>query len=130
MFEYFKSLFAAKPPVTSMHPEFGLLTHERGYWSGQVHRDGRDIRFNVAGDETTPDAGLLASLCDILGRFREVERAALEYICGLESSVKPEGFTFSELGLPWADKRTDFVLTFSLEGDAYGIWRFEFQNGQ
>jgi len=103
-----------------MHPQFGRLTHERGIWSGEAHRDGRDIRFSVAGDETKPDAGFLASMCDILPKFREVERLTLEYICGLEPSVRPEDFSFSELCLPWVDKRTDFVLTFALEGDAYG----------
>ena len=130
MFEYIKSLFAKKPPVEFRHPEFGVLTHDSGVWSGKTQRDGRAIRFCVGGTDTAPNAGLLARMSAVIGGFAELERTALEFICSQEPTAKASAFTFYSLDFLWEDKRDDFVFEFTLDGDIDGIWRVEFENGQ
>src|SRR5262245_59209246 len=87
MFQRLKSLFAAKPPVRFQHPEFGVLTLDSGLWSGQVQRDGRTIRFCVAGTETAPDEGLLRCARELVARFTDLERCALDFLRSQEPSV-------------------------------------------
>ncbi|HSY17339.1 MAG TPA: hypothetical protein VK815_03355 [Candidatus Acidoferrales bacterium] len=130
MFERFKSLFAAKPPVEYVHPEFGVLVLDSELWSGKVHRDGRDIRFYVGGTATTPDDELLDRFRDLLGRFAEVERKALDFIRTKEPTVRLGDFTFYSLDFLWEDKPDIFAMEFERAGDDDGIWRVEFERGE
>ncbi len=146
MLEFFKSLFAAKPPVTLLDPRLGLLTCERGseIWSGEARSAGRLIRFFVAGDDSGPDARLLGSLNDTLGRFVDVERDALDFLVASADaseqassrlfgderpSIGRHEFAFYAVDFLWEHKPLDFVMEFTLEGDVDGIWRVEFENG-
>ena len=130
MFERIKSLFAAKPPVEFRHPEFGVLTLDSGLWSGEAQRGGRSVRFCVGGTDTGPDAGLLDRLRDVLGRFGELERTALEFICAQVPTAELAQFTFDSLDFLWEDKPDDFVYAFTLDSDVDGIWRVVFEGGR
>lgn len=145
MLEFFKSLFAAKPPVTLLDSRFGLLTWERGIWSGEAHSAGRSIQFFVAGDQAAPDATLLASLNDTLDRFNDIQCDALDFLVTSANaadqsssrffwderpSVGRHEFAFYAVDFLWEHKPNDFALEFTLEGDVDGIWRVEFENGR
>lgn len=130
MFQRLKSLFAAKPPVEFRHPEFGVLRLNSGLWSGEAQRDGRSIRFCVGGTDTAPDAGLLDRVRELLGRFRDVERTALDFLRAQEASVCDGEFEFYSLDFLWEDKPHLYTLEFTLAGDGDGLWRVEFESGQ
>ncbi len=120
---------ARRPTRQLQHPEFGTLTFESDLWTGQTQRDGRPIRFCVAGSESSPDASLIERLRAAIGRLPEFERAALEFIQTNEPKVRPGDFTFDSLDFLWEQKPDDFAMEFSLAGDEGGIWRVEFESG-
>lgn len=130
MFQRLKALFAAKPAVEFRHPEFGILTLDSGLWSGEAPRGGRSIRFCVGGTDTTPDSGLLERVRELVGRFPEVERSAIDFLRAQEPSARQDGFEFYSLDFLWEDKPHLYTLEFTLAGDADGIWRVEFESGQ
>lgn len=145
MFEFIKSLFVAKPRITLTHQRFGLLTYDSGLWSGGARSRDRTIHFVVGGTQAEPDARLLDSLNEVMKRFDDVEREALEFILasvnGAEretleffrneaSGVGPNDFSFYSLDFLWEAQPHDFVVEFILEGDVDGIWRVEFENGR
>jgi len=123
-------MFTAKSPVEFVHPEFGVLSLDSGLWSGKVQRDGRDIRFCIAGTSTAPDDGLLGQLRDLLGRFAEVERAAMDFLRMQAPALRSREFTFYSIDFLWEEKPDAFAMEFRLAGDEYGIWRVEFDRGQ
>lgn len=130
MFQRLKSFFAAKPPVEFQHPEFGVLTLDSGLWSGEVQRDGKGVRFHIGGTDTAPDAGLLDRVRELLGRFPEVQRSALDFLRVQEASVRQGEFEFYSLDFLWEDEPHLYSLEFTLAGDDDGIWRVEFENGE
>jgi hypothetical protein len=129
MFRRLKSLFAAKPLVEFRHPEFGVLTLDSGLWSGEAQRNGRSIRFCIGGTDTAPDAGLLDRVRELVGRFPEVERSALDFLRDQEESVRQGAFEFYSLDFLWEDKPHLYTLEFTLAGDDDGIWRVEHESG-
>lgn len=118
------------PDVEFRHPEFGVLTCDSGIWSGDAQLDGRTVRFSVGGTEIAPDAGLLDRVRELLRRFPEVERSALDFLCAPDLRVRTEDFAFYSLDLLWADKPQQYTLEFTLAGDEDGIWRVEFEGDQ
>lgn len=128
MIKWLKTWFVSKPPMEFHHPEFGVLTFDAGLWSGVVRRDGRDVPFHTGGSESAPDAGLLRRVRDVLDRFPDVEREALDFLRSQSPGVSG-AFTLYALDFLWEDKPHLFALEFSLAGDDDGIWRVEFDNG-
>lgn len=127
MFKNLKTLSAPKRSVEFRDPEFGVLTCNSDLWSGEAQRDGTRIRFCIGGTDTTPDAGLLDRVRELVRRFPEVERRALDFLCTQDASVRPGEFAFESLNLLWEDKPHLYTLEFTLTGDD-GIWRVEFES--
>jgi hypothetical protein len=130
MFQRLKSLFAAKSPIEFRDPEFGVLTLDSGLWIGQMHRGDRTLRFCIGGTETQPNAGLLAGMRELVERFPEVERTALDFLCTQEDGVRHDEFEFYSLDFLWEDQPHCFALEFTLTGDDDGIWRVEHEDGR
>jgi hypothetical protein len=130
MFQRLKLLFAAKPAVEFRHPEFGVLTLDSGLWSGEAQRDSRSIRFCIGGTDTAPDTGLLDRVRELVGRFPEVERTALDFLRAQDARVREGEFEFYSLDFLLEDKPHLYTLEFTLAGDDDGIWRVEFESGQ
>jgi hypothetical protein len=130
MFRYLRSLFAARPPVELRHAEFGVLTLDSGLWWGAAQSGERSIRFCIDGTDAEPDVGLLDRVRDLLTRFAEVERSALDLLRSHAAYVGQGEFAFDSLDFLWADKPHLFTLEFTLAGDDEAIWRVEFENGQ
>jgi hypothetical protein len=128
MFQRLKRLFAPKPPPEFRHPEFGVMRFDCDLWSGEAQREGRSIPFVIAGTRTEPDSGLLERVRELVERFPEVERGALEFLRAQDESVAEGEFEFFALDLLWEDKPQDYTLEFTLAGDTDGIW-VEYENG-
>lgn len=129
MFQGLKSLFKAKPPVECLHPEFGVLTFDSGLWGGIAQCDGRHIRFYTGGTESAPDEGLLRCVRELLARFADLERTAVDFLHSQSPGIAGT-LTFYSLDLLWEDKPYLFAMDFSLASDDDGIWRVEFEHGQ
>lgn len=84
---------ARRPPRQLQHPEFGTLTFDSSLWSGQVQRDGRDIRFTIAGTESEPDSRLFQQLRTSISRLPELEKSALEFVRSQQPEVQQGDFT-------------------------------------
>ena len=126
-----KSLFAKPPPPEFRDSELGLLTLDcGGVWIGKVQRDGREIRFTVAGTDTVPDPGLLGRVRALLPRFFDVERSAMEFLRSRESGLRQARFDFYSFEFLWEDKPDDFAFEFLSDGDDSRVWRVEFLAGQ
>jgi hypothetical protein len=100
------------PPKQIQHREFGALTLDSGLWSGEVVRDGRKLPFCISGTDAEPDGRLLGRLRDVVRRFPEVERAALEFIQSKEPRLLPGKFEISSLNFLWEDKPHLYSLEF------------------
>jgi hypothetical protein len=112
---------------TVTHPEFGVLTFGFGSWDGVARKDGREIRFTVAGSESAPDEGLLAGVTDLLRRFAEFEGPALDVLVKQEANLRREDFSFYGLNFLWPERPRFCALEFVLKGDDEGVWRVEFE---
>ena len=69
-----------QPPRSFHSPEFGTMTGEDGTWQGEVTRDGREIPFVLEGTETQPDDQHLEQLRQLLTRFPQEEKRALDFL--------------------------------------------------
>lgn len=67
---------------------------------------------------------------EVVGRFSEIERRALDFLRAEEASVRQGEFEFYSLDFLWEDKPHLYALEFTLAGDDDGIWRVEFESGQ
>ena len=67
---------------------------------------------------------------EVVGRFSEIERRALDFLRAEEASVRQGEFEFYSLDFLWEDKPHLYALEFTLAGDDDGIWRGEFESGQ
>jgi hypothetical protein len=65
---------ARRPQPQLQDPRLGMLTYDMNLWNGRTHKDGRDVRFYIAGTESGPDSSLLAQLHAVLERLPETER--------------------------------------------------------
>ena len=130
MFARLKGFFAKPPAPEFRDPELGVLTLDCGVWIGTVPREGRDLRFIVAGTGTAPDAGLLGQVRGLLARFPETERSAVEFLRRQESELRQAQLDFYSFEFLWEDKPDDFALEFLAGGDDSRVWRVEFIAGQ
>ena len=112
------------------HPELGVLTLDCGVWGGSVQRDGRGVRFWVAGTETAPNSGLLGRVCSLLPRFSDAERKAMDFLLSNESELRQSRLDFYSVEFLWEDKPDDFAFEFLADGDDSRVWRVEFVAGQ
>ena len=115
-------------PSQIQHLEFGALTLDGELWNGQVQRDGQSIDFIIAGTKIGPDIRLVERLREIIRRFPEFNRVALEYIHLNEPSLPQEQFSFESLDLLFEKKPEIFGMGFTLSNDPDGCWRVEFDN--
>jgi hypothetical protein len=145
MFELFKSLFAAKTPVTLNDPELGLLTYGHGVWSGATRSGERDIHYYLSGDDAAPNATQLNAFRKILARFDDFEGRAVEFLVERtsgedrstaeffrekRSTIEQRDFDFYAIDFLWEERPDEFAMEFLLDGDVDGVWRVEFKNGQ
>src|SRR5690349_3675268 len=110
--------FRKRTPAREVrHPVYGVLTSDGTLWTGIAHSDGREVPFTVAGTDAGPDEGLLNHVGDILGRFAEVERRAVEFLRGQEAEVRTAAFDVYGLDLLDEKHPEDFMIEFVSEGD-------------
>jgi len=138
MFQYLKSLFEKRPPEPSpefRHPVLGLLTfdNDSDLWSGEVHRDGRDIPFFIGGRECPPNSTLTNAFLRFLDRFPQTENSALRLLCPPnvpDVPVTKNEFTFQTVNFLSPATPDNFTLEFTMKGDPDAIWRVEFNAGE
>jgi hypothetical protein len=130
MFDSLKSLFAKSTPPEFRDPDLGSLKLDRGVWGGSVQRDGRELRFWLAGTETTPDPGLLGRARSLLTRFADTERCVTEFLRSREAELRQARLDFYAFEYLWEDKPDNFAFEFLADGDDSRIWRVEFVAGQ
>ena len=118
-----------KAPIELQHAELGRLVFEGRLWEGALQRDGRTIRFYIAGTKSGPDAVLVERLRSVVVNFPEIERAALERLRSQTPVVGERVFTFEALDILWEKSPDAFAMEFSLTDDD-GIWRVEFEAGR
>jgi hypothetical protein len=114
------------PRREMQHPEFGPLVFERELWSGEVQRDGRSIAFLIAGNDSGPEVRSAERLREVIRRFPEYERTALEFIRSEEPSLAHDQFFFGGLALAFENTPENFAMEFTLPDDLDGCWRVEF----
>src|SRR4051812_19254111 len=110
MFSLLKSLFTKSPPPEFRDSNLGVLMLDCGVWIGTVQRDGRALRFIVAGTETAPDAVLLDRVRSLLGRFSDMERSAMSFLRSRESELREAQLALYSFEFLWEDRPDDFVL--------------------
>ena len=130
MFDNLKSLFAKSLPPEFRDLDLGSLKLDRGLWGGSVQRDGRELRFWLAGTETAPDPGLLGRACSLLTRFPDTERRATEFLCSREAELRQARLDFYAFEFLREDKPDNFAFEFLADGDDSRVWRVEFVAGQ
>jgi hypothetical protein len=130
MFSRLKSLFTKPPPKEFRDSELGVLTLDCNLWGGTAQREGRVLRFSVAGTETAPDSGLLGRVRSLLARFPDMERSAIEFLRSRESELGQSQLEFYAFDFLWEDKPDDFTFEFLAGGDDSRVWRVEFVAGQ
>lgn len=130
MLSRLKRLFAKPPAPEFRDEELGVFTFYGSVWMGKVRRDGRDLRFSVAGTETAPDAGLLGRVRSLLAEFADVERAAIQFLRSRESELHQARLEFYSFELLWEDKPDDFTFEFLADRDDSRVWRADFVAGQ
>ena len=129
MFSRIKQLFA-KPPAREFNdPELGVLVLADDIWGGKVVRDGRDLRFYVAGTQIAPDAGLLDRIRRLLKHFPETEKAASDFLRSSESQSFFKQLDFYAFDFLWPDKPDNFTFEFLANGNDSQVWRVEFVDG-
>jgi hypothetical protein len=72
-----------KPIRKIQHPQLGLLTSSENddtLWAGQVNTDGKDMHFFIGGSISAPDEQLVVQLQNIMARFSDFERQAIEFL--------------------------------------------------
>ncbi|MGC4032603.1 MAG: hypothetical protein QM754_12895 [Tepidisphaeraceae bacterium] len=128
MLQRVRSFFASKSPVQFRHRDFGVLTRDSRVWGGQIHRDGRDIRFFVDGSLVAPNERLLDRVREVADRFATVESDALLLLQAQVPCADRKQFEFKSLDLLWEDRPHLYAFEFARAGDEHGIWRVEFEN--
>lgn len=127
MFEGLRALFRDPPPLEMQHPELGLLKLEGPLWNGELVRDGRKIKFVIAGSRAGPDDRLLATLREIVGRLPERESLSRAFIASHDSRIDPGDFSFCSIDILWPKRPDCYYFEYKMAGDEYAIWRVEFQ---
>jgi hypothetical protein len=130
MFKSLKSLFAKPAPAEFGDPELGSLKADGGVWGGSVRREGRDVRFWLAGTKTAPDAVLLGRVRALLSGFSDTERKAMEFLRAHEPELRQARLDFYNFEYLWEDKPDDFTFEFLADGDDSLVWHVHFVAGQ
>ena len=110
--------------------ELGVLTLDCGVWGGTVQRDGKEIRFHIAGTASAPDAGLVGRVGVLLVGFADVERRAMEFLRSREAALSHAQLSFYSFDFLWEGKPDDFAFEFLAGEDESRVWRVEFVAGQ
>jgi len=119
-----------QPTREVRHPTYGLLTGDGGVWTGTARSSGWEVRFTVSGTDSAPDENLLQRVGDIIGRFPELERRAVEHLREHEVGIGKGALDVYGLDVAESDHPDDFTLEFVADADDSRVWRVEFEGGQ